>query len=208
MSRRWRRSLVGAGLVTLAILVWLDRNIVTPGRMEQSLSQPQGPAQDFARYDGNAFTVIRVVDGDTLRLSIPDANSPTTTVRLLGVDAPEMHHDEQGRMFYAPEATEFVQQLCCGRAVTVYLDRMTERTRGNYGRLLAYVELPDGRFLNEALLLEGFAYADLRFRHSYYQRYQQLEATARSLHKGLWADVTREQLPDWLQRMEPKLLAK
>ena len=43
-------------------------------------------------------------------------------------------------------------------------------------RLLAYIELPDGRFLNEELLSEGFAYADLRFRHSYYQKYQQLEA--------------------------------
>jgi endonuclease YncB( thermonuclease family) len=60
--------------------------------------------------------------------------------------------------------------------------------------------------LNEVLVAEGFAYADLRFRHSFYNKYKQLEATARSQKKGLWKEVTRSQLPEWLQRKKPNLL--
>ena len=208
MSKRLRRLLSGLSLLVLAVLVWLDHNVVTPTRTESLPLQQQGSDQDFARYDGKTFTVVRIVDGDTLHLNVPDANRPTTTVRLLGIDAPEMHDNQRGQMFYAREATEFVPQFTYDRAVTVYLDRTTARTRGTYGRLLAYLVLPDGQVLNEALLLEGCAYADLRFRHGSFQRYQQLEATARSLQKGMWSDVTREQLPDWLQRMQPSLLAR
>jgi len=87
----------------------------------------------------------------------------------------------------------------------VYLDA-TEHTRGKYGRLLAYVQLPDGRFLNEVLVAEGFAYADLRFRHIFYHKYPRLEASARSRKKGLWEKVTRDQLPKWLQRKKSRLL--
>jgi endonuclease YncB( thermonuclease family) len=151
--------------------------------------------------------VTRVVDGDTLYIAAPDGGHPTTKVRLLGVDAPETGAGTQKPRYYAPEATEFARQAALGRSVTVYLDE-GGRTRGNYGRLLAYVELPDAAILNDRLLLEGYAYADLRFRHSRYQKYQQFEATARSQQKGLWAEVSRDQLPDWLQRMQPDLLAR
>ncbi len=109
-------------------------------------------------------------------------------------------------MYFGPQAAEFTTKLTLGKPVQVYLD--TTRTRGYYGRLLAYVRLPDGRFLNEVLLSEGFAYADLRFRHNFYNKYPQLEASARSQKKGLWENVKREQLPEWLQQRKPNLLNK
>jgi hypothetical protein len=54
-------------------------------------------------------------------------------------------------------------------------------------------------FLNEELLSEGYAYADRRFRHSYFQKYLQLESVARSAGKG-WKNVTPEQMPPWRQK--------
>ena len=93
-------------------------------------------------------------------------------------------------------------QLVLGKKIALYLDDK-HRTRGKYGRLLAYVQLPDGMFLNERLVSEGYAYADLRFPHSYYQKYRQLEAAARALNRGWWTRVGREDLPEWLQRMRP-----
>jgi endonuclease YncB( thermonuclease family) len=66
--------------------------------------------------------------------------------------------------------------------------------------------LPDKTFLNEILISEGYAYADLRFRHSHYNKYKQLDSAARAQGKGLWANVTRNQLPEWLQREKPALL--
>lgn len=199
--------LMAAGLVGIVLVVWLDRSVLTPVRLGRTSSRQPGPTRDLNRYHRKAFTVIRVVDGDTLHISVPDGDSSMTKVRLLGIDAPERNDEEAGQMYYAPEATQFAQQLVCGRSVMLYLDE-TAGTRGRYGRLLAYVALPDGRILNDVLLLEGCAYADLRFRHSRYQRYQQFEATARSLQKGLWAEVSREQLPAWLRQMKPDFLSR
>ena len=204
ISRRTRAVLIGSCLIGAAFLIRLDRDVVAPQWLDTLPHGAQAVGADLARYRGKSFTVVRVVDGDTLHLAAPDSTDPVTKVRLLGIDAPEMPTHAKDRMFFAEEATAFAERLVCGREVTVYLDDRSE-SRDRYGRLLAYIELPDGRFLNEELLLEGCAYADLRFRHSYYQKYQQLEASARALRAGLWADVKADQLPPWLQRMRPDL---
>ena len=146
--------------------------------------------------------MVRVVDGDTLHIDVPDGESTATKVRLLGIDAPEITGSENEPMYFARESTGFARRLALGKTVTIYLDEERD-SRGRYGRLLAYVALPDGTFLNERAVSDGYAYADLRFRHSYYQKYRQLEAGARALGKGLWAQVRRDQLPPWFRRMHP-----
>ncbi len=204
ISRRKRAVLIGSCLIGVVFLIWLDLDVIAPQWLDALPHRAQAVGTDLARYHGRSFSVVRVVDGDTLHLAAPDRADTVTKVRLLGVDAPEMGTHGKDRMYFAEEATAFVERLVCDREVTVYLDERSG-SRGRYGRLLAYIELTDGSFLNEELLLEGYAYADLRFRHSYYQKYQQLEGSARSLRKGLWADVDAEQLPPWLQRMRPDL---
>jgi Staphylococcal nuclease homologue len=102
-------------------------------------------------------------------------------------------------MYFAEEATAFVKRMALNKEVRVYLDERAG-SRDRYQRLLAYIELPDGKFLNEELLSEGYVYADRRFKHSYYQKYLQLEAGARALGRGLWKNVTPEQMPPWLQK--------
>ncbi len=193
-------------LLGLGLLICLDRVVISPRRIARSDSPAQTAARDRNRYHGKAFEVVLVVDGDTLDLDAVDGSSPTTRVRLLGVDAPEMHDDENRPVHFAQEARQFVRQQVLSGRVTVYLEE-DGRTRGTYGRLLAYLELPGGTILNDALVSEGYAYADLRFKHSYYHRYSQLESSARALGKGLWANATRDDLPAWLQRMRPNLLA-
>jgi endonuclease YncB( thermonuclease family) len=130
-------------------------------------------ATDLARYHGQRFEVVRVVDGDTLHLGASDLGGDSTKVRLLGIDAPEMGTTRSARMYFAAEATAFAKRLALHQEVHVYLDERAG-SRDRYPRLLAYIELPDGKFLNEELLSEGYAYADKRFRHSYYQKYLQL----------------------------------
>ena len=164
------------------------------------------PAPATADSVDTTAVVLKVVDGDTIDIDIPDGKYDRTRIRLWGVDTPETKNPKTGVMYFGPEAADFTTKLVLGKPVIVYLEE--HRTRGYYGRLLAYVQLPDGRFLNEVLLSEGFAYADLRFRHSFYHKYKQLEAVARSQKKGLWLNVTREQLPEWLQRKKPNLLNK
>jgi micrococcal nuclease len=185
-------------LSAAALLIGLDRGVLGPQSRRLFRSNAQTATVDFERYDRQQASVVRVVDGDSLHVDIPDGTGRVTKVRLLGIDTPEMGDAEKEPMYFAQEATDFARRLALDRTVTLYLDQQAG-TRDKYGRLLAYVELPDGRFLNEELLSGGYAYADLRFRHSYSYKYRQLEASARALKQGLWANVTPDQFPLWLQ---------
>ena len=205
MSRRRRTAIFVLCLLIAFVFIWLDHSPIRRRWQAQPKSEEQA-AYDFEKYHKKTFTVISVVDGDTIDIDIPDGDDDHTRIRLWGIDTPETKHPKVGVVYFGPEAADFTTKLALGKQVTVYLEE--HRTRGYYGRLLAYVQLPDGGFLNVVLLTEGFAYADLRFRHSFYHKYPKLEASARSQKKGLWEKVTRDQLPEWLQRKKPNLLNK
>ena len=205
ISKRRKTGLIILCLLGAVSLAWLDHSSLLSGRNRTPKSDERARAHDLQRYNGKVFSVVTVIDGDTIDIDTADGQYKSTRIRLLGVDSPETPSGQMAAMYFGPQAAEFTRALALAKPVTVYLDAPNP-TRGKYGRLLAYVQLPDGRFLNEVLLSEGFAYADLRFRHSFYNRYKQLEAGARSGRKGLWQDVTRGQLPEWLRQREPGLL--
>jgi endonuclease YncB( thermonuclease family) len=200
MSRRMRAGLFSAFVLLIITLVWLDRG-------DSLEHKPKTQPGDFEKYHAKQFTVNNIVDGDTIDIDVPDGAYERTRIRLWGIDTPETKSNKYGQMYFGPEASKFTEGLVMEKRVTVFLDQ-GNRTRGKYGRLLAYVQLPDKSFLNETLLLEGYAYADLRFRHGLYNKYQQSEALARKQKKGLWEKVTHEQLPQWLQDRKPNLLVK
>ena len=102
---------------------------------------------DAPDTDGYA-RVTKVTDGDTIRLG---AIGP---VRLIGIDTPEVHGDAE---CFGREASEFAERLLPLGTRVRYRVGVDERDR--YGRLLAYVWLPDGRMLNRLLVEEGYAQA-------------------------------------------------
>lgn len=206
MSRRSKAGLIALFVLLAAVAVLIDHGPVSKTLRAVPKSEDRLKAYDLEKYHDRTFTVTKVVDGDTIDIDIPDGNYPHTRIRLWGIDTPETKSPKVGIMYFGPQAAQFTKKLALEKQVTVYLEE--RRTRGKYGRLLAYVQLPDKRYLNEVLLKEGYAYADLRFRHSFYNKYKQLESAARSGKKGLWEKVTREQLPEWLQRKKPNLLNK
>jgi micrococcal nuclease len=205
MSKRQRTGITAAAVLLAAFLIWFDRNYDSFRPRSPPRSRQQTQTNDFEKYHCKTFMVKNVVDGDTLDIDIPDGQYDHTRIRLWGVDTPEIAHPGSKAMYFGPEAAEFARNLTLGKRASIYLDE-ENRTRDKYGRLLAYVKLTDGRFLNEVLLSEGYAYADVRFEHVFYHKYQQLESTARSLKKGLWRNVTHDQLPQWLQREKPNVL--
>ncbi len=199
MSRRSRAGLLGLCILLCTLLVWLDRSysqLIWRGQLESNKPTKAG---DIEKYHKKTFTVVNVVDGDTVDIDVEDGEYEHTRIRLWGVDTPETKHPQTGVMHFGPEAADFTTKSALGKEVTVYLD-IENRTRGYYGRLLAYVHLPGSDSLNELLLTEGFAYADLRFDHSLYNKYKQLEAAARSQEKGLWKEVTSDRLPEWRRK--------
>jgi len=198
MSRRRKNGIIFLCLLILIFLVWLDHALIGHSRQLTPKSEEQAKASDLEKYHGKIFTVVNVIDGDTFDIDIPDGRYDHTRIRLLGIDTPETGSEQSSVIYFGPEAAEFTKKSALGKSVTVYLDALNP-TRGKFGRLLAYVKLPDGGFLNEALLTEGYAYADSRFSHSFYNKYRQLQSRARSGKKGLWQNVTPDQLPKWFR---------
>jgi len=195
MSNRRRNGIIVLCLLFVVLLVRLDHG-AAGRRWRYRLSSQDQSQKDQEKYHAGTFKVVDVIDGDTIDISISDGANRRTRIRLLGIDAPETRSDQSDAMYFGSQATEFAKGLMLGQSVTIYLDTPNP-TRDKYGRLLAYVRLPDGRFANEVLLAEGFAYADVRFAHSLLNKYRQLEASARSRAKGLWPNVTPDQFPKW-----------
>ena len=198
MSRCRKNGIIFLCLLAVIFLIWLDHSFIGRRWQLPAKSQERARASDLDKYHGKTYTVVNVIDGDTFDIDIPDGRFQHTRIRLLGIDATETGGEQSGVMYFGPEAAEFTKQSALGKFVTVYLDSPNP-TRGKYGRLLAYVQLPDDGFVNEVLLTEGYAYADSRFSHSFYNKYRQLQSRARNGKKGLWQNVTPDQLPEWLQ---------
>ncbi len=203
MSRRRRNVLFVFGILLAAVTVLLDRNAVNHKRLHLQTTG-QATVFDVEKYHAKTFTVVNTVDGDTIDIDIPDGKYNHTRIRLWGVDTPETKKPDTPIMYFGPEASEFTKKLTDGNAVTIYLDE--KQTRDKYDRLLAYVKLENGTVLNEELLRQGYAYADTRFKHNFYNKYKQLEAAARRQKKGLWEKVAPEQMPQWRQKEKPVLL--
>src|SRR5262245_33452588 len=90
--------------------------------------------------------VIAVVDGDTIRV---ERGGRTQTVRLIGVDTPEVvdrQRPDSPPQPFAREAADFTRRRLAER--TVRLEFEGGERLDHYGRLLAYVFLDDGTFFN------------------------------------------------------------
>jgi len=132
---------------------------------------------------GETALVTRVIDGDTVDVTIGGRRE---RVRLLGIDAPERRTEERPAEPFEKEATDFARRLARGRQVTLATDPGHE-DRDRYGRLLRYVYLPDGRFLNLELVCQGYARAYTRYRFTRQKEFRACEKEARSHGRGMWA---------------------
>jgi endonuclease YncB( thermonuclease family) len=121
-----------------------------------------------------AVKVTRVIDGDTIEIS--PLIDGTQDVRLIGVDTPETYGGEEP---CGPEASNFTTSSLEGRQVRLEFD---EDMYDPYGRLLAYVWMPDGTMFNEVLVEEGYAsVSTYPPNDKYEQRFIAAEATAPTL---------------------------
>ena len=149
------------------------------------------------RYDA---TVVSVTDGDTVDVRMADGS--TDTVRLLGVDTPEVHGPTDPTEFegvpnttaaraclraVGENATEFTAGIVADRAVTLELDSVADR-RGGYDRLLAYVYQGETH-LNERLLEEGYARVYVT-EFTQLERFRDAASTARAADRGVWRCAT------------------
>lgn len=140
-------------------------------------------------------TVTEVVDGDTVEIQM---GGSTETVRLLGIDTPEVHVENNPSEYekmedtektrkclktYGEKASDLAKEKLSGKKINFTTDPQSD-IRGSYGRLLGYIEV-NGTDFNLHLIEKGYA----RVYHTEFTRkeeYLQAEETAQEQLKGLW----------------------
>ena len=100
--------------------------------------------------------VIKVYDGDTITVGfyMPNESSPyRISVRLFGIDTPEMKGGSTDEKARAKLAQQFLSSRILGKIVT-----LQDRKKEKYGRLLANVYC-EGEHINQLMIDQNHAVA-------------------------------------------------
>ena len=135
------------------------------------------------------ISVRRVYDGDTIEL----VNG--MHVRYIGINAPEIAHQDNPGEPFGPEALVFNEKIVLSKPVRIQED---QETTDQYNRRLAYVFLRDGTFVNQEIVRNGLAhvlYKAPNITHDAALLKSQQEAMKAG--KGMWANW-KEKLSDYI----------
>lgn len=142
-------------------------------------------------------TVTRIIDGDTFEVQFQDDSS--TTIRLVGVDTPEVEiqymdpaeynvpDTPAGRdwlLQWGGEASAFAEERLAGEQVRVATDPQAG-TSGGFGRTLAYIYHDDTSF-GKQLLNRGLARVYTGETFVLEDEYLAIEADAQAANQGVW----------------------
>lgn len=164
------------------------------GNSKFDLSQEGKISLPFGQsYNYEDILVARAVDGDTLKLENGER------VRLIGIDTPEMH--ESNKLYrdsqksgqdikviqaMGKRAYIFTRDLVEGKRVRLEFDA---EMRDKYKRLLAYVYLKDGTFVNAEIVKQGYAsLMTYKPNVKYVDTFKRLYQEARENKRGLWKE--------------------
>jgi len=142
-----------------------------------------------------AVIVKRVVDGDTFLLSNGER------VRLLGIDTPEKfeskkldndadisHQDKKTIQKLGQLASDYVKNFVEGKKV--YLEKEPNyEDRDKYNRLLRWIYLEDGTFVNGKIVRDGYGQVYEKFPVSKMEELRKYQKEARENNRGLWGNV-------------------
>lgn len=145
------------------------------------------------KYDYGNILVTKVIDGDTIELENKER------VRLIGIDTPEAWYSRklerdakrtktncEAIMAMGKKATAFTKSLVGGKRVRLEFDA---EKRDRYDRVLAYVYLLDGRFLNAELLREGYAQIYTFVPNvKHVELFRKLQKEAQENKRGFWGE--------------------
>ena len=161
----------------LALLIAL---LFSAGQLPAEWAEVLGLESESGQNESSLSRVARVVDGDTVELENGEK------VRYTGINTPETVKPDGPIECFGQEASAKNKELVDGK--TVRLERDIS-DRDKYGRLLRYVYLEDGTFVNDLLVREGYAYAsafppDVKFA----DQFRAAQSEARDHKRGLWAE--------------------
>ena len=139
-------------------------------------------AQPMLPEQPGLYRILAFDDGDTITV---DMNGHPETIRFIGIDTPEIHDPRKAVQCYGQEASAFTRSFIGNSRVRLEADPLNTN-RDRYDRLLRYVYLPDGTFVNAELVQRGYAFAYTSFPMAKAGTFQQLQSEARADRRGLW----------------------
>lgn len=132
------------------------------------------------KIEGDEVYIERIVDGDTVKTAAGDS------IRLLGVDTPEIDWENNRSEFYAEKARDFSTKNLLGKNVILEYDQEKE---DHYGRTLAYI-IQDGKIYNKKLLEKGYATLMIVEPNDKYEaEFKKTAQKAREAGLGLWSQI-------------------
>lgn len=134
--------------------------------------------------ENNGFLkVTKVVDGDTFW--VDDGFGKGIKIRFIGVDAPESRNVfKKKKGYYGKEAKTYLSNMLKGQNVRLEYD---VDSLDQYGRVLAYVYLTDGTFVNAELVKNGYAMVmTVPPNVKYADKFVKYQQEARENNLGLW----------------------
>ena len=141
-------------------------------------------------------TILYVTDGDTIKVKIDGRKE---SVRLIGIDAPESKHNDRAYKQAYRSSTDVESIVKLGKQSKQHLLKLAPEgslvkleqdvePRDRYGRILAYVYLPDGSMVNEQMLEMGYASPlTIPPNVKYVDRLTNAAKRGRAANRGLWA---------------------
>lgn len=165
-----------------------ERSNATGAREPTSTGAPtaetSAPPDTAATPTTPPLTVTRVVDGDTVH------TSDGRTIRLIGMDTPELVDPRTPVQCFAREASTRAHQLLDGATVSLEYDPTQGRT-DRYGRTLAYLWRSDGLLYNLQMIADGYAHEyTYRIPYKHQELFRAAERDAREHDRGLWSPTT------------------
>lgn len=173
-------------IAVLGLLVYFGWKYIVP-KLEQKDTKEK-----------RAYLVKKVNDGDTFEVEI---DGKSEKVRMLGIDTPEKWDsdkferdlkrtgkDKETIKKLGTLSSDFTTRLIGGKKVILIPDTKGDN-KDRYGRLLRYVYLEDGTFVNLKIVEEGYANAYRKFNVSKQNEFIQAENQAREKKKGLWGEI-------------------
>jgi micrococcal nuclease len=185
---KFRRSRYPLIFIFFFLIISLQY-LLTPTKERPSNSETEIPFDGRGRIEAR---LIDVHDGDTVTLKINNTNYRS---RLIGIDAPEM-----GQRPWGEKAKRHLERLIKpGEKIIIETD--IERL-DKYDRLLVYLFKEDGTFINEKMLLDGYAVLlTIPPNVKYVEKFIKAEETARRLKKGIWGKNGLKERPvDYKER--------
>lgn len=142
--------------------------------------------------------VARVIAGDTIEVRVA---GEIRTVRLIGIDAPEVVDEGRPAECYGREAAEHTSLRLEGGRVRLELDIDKE---DDDGRLLAYI-WRRGKLFNRALVSRGYAtVSTLRPNLRYSELFATAQRTATASRRGMWDACFAPPKPERKPAPQPK----